>query len=62
MFSKWTTFLVILGAVDMGVSSWTGVHVISTVFGGVSPVVTAMIGISGVYMLLDNYTNMIKHS
>ncbi len=62
MFSKSTMFLVILGAVDMGVSSWTGVHVISTVFGSLSPVVTALIGLSGVYMLLDNYTNMLKHS
>jgi uncharacterized membrane protein YuzA (DUF378 family) len=62
MFSKATLFLVILGAVDMGVSSWTGVHLISTIFGTISPVVSALIGLSGVYMLLDNYTNMLKHS
>lgn len=62
MFSKATMFLVILGAVDMGVNSWAGVSVISTVFGGLSTVVVALIGISGVYMLLDNYTNMLKHS
>ena len=62
MFSKWTMFLVILGAVDMGVSSWTGVHIIATVFGSISPVVSALIGLSGVYMLLDNYTNLLKHS
>lgn len=62
MFSKATMFLVILGAVNMGVSSWTGVSVISTVFGDLSSVVSALVGLSGVYMLLDNYTNMLKHS
>jgi uncharacterized membrane protein YuzA (DUF378 family) len=62
MFSKTTLFLVILGAVNMGVVSWTGVNIISTVFGDLSTVVSALIGLSGVYMLLDNYTNMLKHS
>jgi uncharacterized membrane protein YuzA (DUF378 family) len=62
MFSKATLFLVILGAVDMGMSSWAGVSVVSTVFGDLSSVVSALIGLSGVYMLLDNYTNMLKTS
>jgi uncharacterized membrane protein YuzA (DUF378 family) len=62
MFNKVTLFLVIIGAVNMGVASWSGVNILSTVFGDLSTAVSALIGLSGVYMLLDNYTTLLKHS
>lgn len=61
MLNKVAMFLVILGAANLGFSSWTHVDVISVVFGGeLSHAVSALVGLSGMYMFLKNYTNLIK--
>ena len=60
MLNKITLFLVIIGAVNMGMTSWAHLDLISVVFGDVSHVISALVGLSGMYMLLKNYTTLIK--
>jgi len=60
MLNKVTLFLVILGAVNMGMSTWAHVDVITVVFGDLNHIVSAMVGLSGMYMLLSNYTTLLK--
>lgn len=62
MYHKLALFLVIIGAVNLGMVSWAHVDLISVVFGDLSRIVSAMVGLSGVFMLLDNYTTLLKHS
>jgi len=60
MLNKVTLFLVILGAANLGLSTWTHVDVIAVVFGDLSRAISAMVGLSGMYMFLKNYTNLLK--
>ena len=60
MLNKVTLFLVILGAVNMGMSTWAHVDIITVVFGDLNHIVSAMVGLSGMYMLLSNYTTLLK--
>jgi uncharacterized membrane protein YuzA (DUF378 family) len=57
---KLTLLLVILGAVNVGMVSWFHVDLFSVVFGGMSAIVTLLVGLSGVYMFLTTYTTLIK--
>ncbi len=58
-FHKLSTLLVIVGAVHIGLVTLTGVNLIG-LFGGLSHVINVLIGISGIYMLLDTYTTLLK--
>ncbi len=58
-FHKWATFLVIVGAANIGFTAFAGVDIIGAL-GGVSAVVNVLIGVSGIYMLLDTYTTLLK--
>ncbi|MDX2074619.1 MAG: DUF378 domain-containing protein [Alphaproteobacteria bacterium] len=60
MFHKIALLLVILGATNVGMTSWLHVDVIGTLFGPISPMVNVLVGLSGVYMLLTTYTTLIK--
>lgn len=60
MLNKITLFLVILGAANIGLTTWAHVDVIAVVFGDLSRFISAMVGLSGMYMLLKNYTNLLK--
>jgi len=60
MLNKVTLFLVILGAVNLGTVTWAHLDLISVVFGDISHIIGAMVGLSGVYMLLVNYTTLLK--
>ena len=58
--NKLTMLLVILGAVNIGMVSWFQVDLFTTVFGGLSTIITLLVGLSGVYMFLTTYTTLIK--
>jgi uncharacterized membrane protein YuzA (DUF378 family) len=61
MLHKLALLLVIIGAVHMGLTAWTHTDLIGTVFGTeLGHIVSALVGISGVYMLLTTYTTLIK--
>jgi uncharacterized membrane protein YuzA (DUF378 family) len=59
MFHKLATFLVILGAANIGLSSWLHVDLIA-MFGALSATINVLVGVSGIYMLLTTYTTLIK--
>jgi uncharacterized membrane protein YuzA (DUF378 family) len=59
MLHKVATFLVILGAANMGFSTWLSVDLIA-MFGTLGTTVTTLVGLSGIYMLLTTYTTLIK--
>jgi len=58
-FHKWATFLVIVGAANIGFSTLMHVDVVG-LLGGFSAVVNLLIGVSGIYLLLDTYTTLLK--
>ena len=60
MFHKIALLLVIVGATNVGFTSWFGVDIINTLFGVIAPLVNVLVGLSGVYMLLTTYTTLIK--
>lgn len=60
MFHKIALLLVIVGATNVGFTSWLHVDIVSTLFGPISPMVNVLVGLSGVYMLLTTYTTLIK--
>lgn len=60
MFHKIALLLVILGATNVGFTSWLNVDIIGTLFGVIAPMVNVLVGLSGVYMLLTTYTTLIK--
>ncbi len=59
MLNKLATFLVILGAANIGFTSWLHLDVIA-MFGTLSATINVLIGLSGMYMLLTTYTTLIK--
>jgi uncharacterized membrane protein YuzA (DUF378 family) len=62
MLHKLALLLVIIGAVNIGLVSWMHVDLITMVFGDLSRIISVLVGLSGVYMLLDNYTTVLKHA
>ena len=60
MFHKIALLLVIIGATNVGFTSWMGVDIVGTLFGTLAPMVNVLVGLSGVYMLLTTYTTLIK--
>ncbi len=59
MLHKVATFLVILGAANLGFTAWLHVDLIA-MFGTLSATVSTLVGLSGIYMLLTTYTTLIK--
>lgn len=59
MLHKVATLLVIIGAVNIGLVTLTHVDMIA-LFGGLSHVINVLVGVSGIYMLLDTYTTLLK--
>jgi uncharacterized membrane protein YuzA (DUF378 family) len=59
MFHKLAMFLVIIGAANIGMTSWLKVDLIA-MFGTLSPTVNVLVGLSGLYMLLATYTTVLK--
>lgn len=62
MLHKLALLLVIVAAVNVGLVSWIHVDLVAMLFGELSHVISVLIGLSGIYMLLDNYTTLLKHS
>ncbi len=60
MLHKFALLLVIIGAVNIGLVTWLHVDLITTLFGGFSPFISVLVGLSGVYMLLTTYTTLLK--
>jgi uncharacterized membrane protein YuzA (DUF378 family) len=60
MFHKIALLLVIIGAVNIGLTSWVHLDLIGTLFGPLAQVVNVFIGLSGIYMLLTTYTTLLK--
>ncbi len=60
MFNKITLLLVILGAVNIGLVTLLHVDLIGVVFGDLSHIINALVGFSGIYMLLTTYTTLLK--
>ena len=58
-FHKIATLLVIIGAVNIGLGTLAHIDLIG-MFGGLSHVINVLVGISGIYMLLDTYTTLLK--
>lgn len=58
-FRKLATFLVIVGAANIGFTSWLHVDLIA-MFGSLSAGINVLVGVSGIYMLLDTYTTLLK--
>lgn len=56
---KWATLLVILGAANIGLSSMAHIDVIA-MFGPFSQFINVLVGVSGIYLLLDTYTTVLK--
>ena len=59
MLHKLATFLVILGAANIGLTAWIHVDLLA-MFGTLSGTVNALVGLSGIYMLLSTYTTLLK--
>lgn len=59
MFHKIATFLVILGAANIGLTSWVHIDLIA-MFGALSATINVLVGVSGLYMLLSTYTTLLK--
>ena len=59
MYHKIATFLVILGAANIGLVTLLHIDLIG-MFGPLSPVINALVGVSGLYMLLTTYTTLLK--
>lgn len=57
---KLALLLVILGAIHLGLVAIAGVDVIGSVFGSVGHVVSVIIGASGLWLALTNYTTLLK--
>lgn len=59
MFHKVATFLVILGAANIGFASWLHVDLIA-MFGALAATINVLVGVSGIYMLVSTYTTLLK--
>ena len=60
MWHKLALLLVIISAANIGLSSIMHVDVISALFGELSHVINVLVGLSGLYLLLSNYTTLLK--
>lgn len=58
---KLATLLVIVGAANIGFVSWIHVDLIG-MFGSLSSTINVLVGVSGIYMLIDTYTTLLKKS
>jgi len=60
MWHKLASLLIVLSAANIGMASIVHVDVMSAMFGELSHAVNALVGLSGLYMLLGNYTTLLK--
>lgn len=58
-FHKLSVFLVILGAVNTGLVTLAHIDLIG-MFGPLTFIINVLVGVSGIYMLLDTYTTLLK--
>lgn len=56
---KWATLLVIVGAANIGLTTMAHIDLIA-MFGPFSQFINVLVGVSGIYMLLDTYTTVLK--
>lgn len=59
MFHKLATFLVILGAANIGLTTMMNINVIG-MFGTLAATINVLVGVAGLYMFLTTYTTLIK--
>ena len=59
MFHKIALLLVIISAANIGLITLLHVDILA-VLGGVLPVINVLVGLSGLYLLLDHYTTLLK--
>ena len=59
MWNKIALLLVIISAANIGLVTLLHVDILA-VLGGVLPVINVLVGLSGIYLLLDHYTNLLK--
>ena len=60
MFHKIVLFLVIFGALNIGLVSLLHVDLITMIFGELGLIMNVLVGFSGLYMLLSTYTTLLK--
>ena len=60
MFHKIVLFLVIFGALNIGLVSILHVDLITMIFGELGLIMNVLVGFSGLYMLLSTYTTLLK--
>jgi uncharacterized membrane protein YuzA (DUF378 family) len=60
MFNKITLLFVILGALNIGLVTLLHIDLIGVVFGPLGHIINALIGFSGLYMLLTTYTTLLN--
>lgn len=60
MLNKIALLLVIVGATNIGLVAWVQFDLIGVLFGGLSPIINLLVGLSGLYMLLTHYTTLLK--
>ncbi len=56
---KWASLFVIVGAANIGLTTMVHVDLIA-MFGPLSQYINVLVGASGIYMLLDTYTTLLK--
>lgn len=57
---KWAMLLVIFSAANLGLVSIAKLDLMGMVFGGMLPFVNMLVGLSGIYLLLDQYTTLLR--
>ena len=60
MWHKLASLLIVLSAANIGLSAIVHVDVMSALFGDLSHVVNVLVGLAGLYMLLSNYTTLLR--
>lgn len=56
---KWATLFVIVGSANIGLTTMLHVDLIG-MFGPFAQFINVLVGASGIYMLLDTYTTLLK--
>jgi uncharacterized membrane protein YuzA (DUF378 family) len=57
---KWAMLLVIISAANLGMVSIMKLDLMSVVFGDLTHFINMLVGLSGIYLLLDHYTTLLK--
>ena len=60
MWHKLASLLIVLSAANIGLMAIAHVDAMSALFGDLTHTINALVGVSGLYMLLINYTTLLK--